>query len=254
MDRVAVRVGEDLCLNVTRPTHGLLNVGRRVAKCALGLPHSGTDSFSQLLGVTDPAHASATAASDSLHKNREADRFGPSDELVHIRRWRRRLERWNTCSPGRLNSADLVAGKFEHLRWRADEGNADICTRARQLRVLAEEAVARIDRIGIGLLGGTHDLVDVQVGPYRVSTFTDQIRLVRLDPVDGVSVLVWEYRHRPYAQLVCRAKGPYCDLTAISDQYLAEHGSNLAADCYRSETVPNGHPGQWASEPNRNRG
>src|SRR5512133_2482753 len=131
MDRVAVRVGEDLCLNVARPAHGLLNVGGRVAKCALGLPHSGTDSFSQLLGVADPAHASATAPGDRLHKDRKADRSSPCDELIQICRWRRRPERWHTRSPGRLNSADLVTGKFEHPRWRADEGDADVCTRAR---------------------------------------------------------------------------------------------------------------------------
>src|SRR6188472_1835047 len=145
MDRVAVRVGEDLCLNVARPAHGLLNVGGRVAKRAFGLPHSGTDSFSQLFEVADPAHASATATGDSLHKNGQADRFSPFDELVHIRRWRRRLERWHTRSPGCLNSADLVAGKFEHRRWRADEGNAGLCARACQLPVLAQEAVAGID-------------------------------------------------------------------------------------------------------------
>src|SRR5215217_51488 len=237
MDRVSVRVGENLGLDVAWPAHGLLNVGSWVAERALGLPHRGSDSFSQLLSVADPTHAAAAAAGDGLDEHGEPNRLGTGNQLLRVRRRRCGLEGRHPCGSSCLYGADLVPGELEHRRRRTDEGNAGICARAGQIGILAQEAIAGIDGVGLGLLGRAHDLVDIEVRAYRVTPLANQVRLVRFNPVDGVSVLVREHRDGPYAQLVCRAEGSDRDLTAISDQYLAKHGSNLAADCYRSETA-----------------
>ena len=70
-----------------------------------------------------------------------------------------------------------------------------------------------------------------------MSALADHVRLIGLDPVDSVAVLVGVHRDGLYAQLVCRSEGPDSDLTAVGDQHLGEHVSNLSRDCYCSETV-----------------
>ena len=47
VDDVAVRVGQDLHLDVARVEHRLLEVDRRVAECRLGFPAGGLDRFGQ---------------------------------------------------------------------------------------------------------------------------------------------------------------------------------------------------------------
>ena len=68
-------------------------------------------------------------------------------------------------------------------------------------------------------------------------TLADHVRLIRFDPVNSVTVLIGEYRDGLHAQLVRRSEGPDSDLTAVGDQHLGEHGSNLPRVCYRSETA-----------------
>ena len=70
-----------------------------------------------------------------------------------------------------------------------------------------------------------------------MSTLADHVRLIRLDPVDSVSILMRIHRDGFHAQLVSRTEGPDSDLTAVGDQHLGEHASNLSRDCYCSETV-----------------
>src|SRR5687768_2158013 len=70
-----------------------------------------------------------------------------------------------------------------------------------------------------------------------MSALADHVRLIGLDPVDSVAVLEGVHRDGLYAQLVCRSEGPNSDLTAVGDQHLGEHASNLPRDCYRSETA-----------------
>ena len=70
-----------------------------------------------------------------------------------------------------------------------------------------------------------------------MSALADPVRLIRLDPVHRVAVLMRVHRDGLHAQLVCRTEGADSDLTAVGDQHLGEHVSNLSRDCYRSETV-----------------
>ena len=72
---------------------------------------------------------------------------------------------------------------------------------------------------------------------HRMAAVADPVRLVRLDPVDRIAVLMRVDRDGPDAQLVRRPERPDSDLTAVGDQHLGEHVSNLPRDCYHSETV-----------------
>ncbi len=76
----------------------------------------------------------------------------------------------STGTPGRdrvLLRGDLVAGHLEHVAARADERDAVLGRRLRQVGVLGEEPVAGVDRVGAALLGDPDDLGDVEVRPDR---------------------------------------------------------------------------------------
>ena len=70
-----------------------------------------------------------------------------------------------------------------------------------------------------------------------MSALANHVRLIGLDPVDSVAVLVGVHRDGLDAQLVGSSEGPDSDLTAVGDQHLGEHVSNLSRDCYCSETA-----------------
>ena len=153
VQRGPLRVGEDLHLDVPRPADRLLDERRRIAERALGLAHRRLDRLPQLGRVVDPAHAAAAAAGDSLDEDREADLLGAGDQLVQVGRRRGGPQGRDAGGPGRLQGPHLVAGQLEHLGRRADEGDAGLDAGAGQVGVLAEEAVAGIDRVGAGLAG-----------------------------------------------------------------------------------------------------
>ena len=114
------------------------------------------------------------------------------------------------------------------LRAGADEGDARRRARGGQLRVLGEEAVARIDRIGPGLRGHPDDLVDRQVGPDRMSDLADLVGLVGLQPVQGIAVLIRVDRDRRDAHLEGGAERADGDLPAVGDEDFGDptgHGS-----------------------------
>ncbi len=83
---VALRVGEDLHLDVAGVDDRLLEEHRGVAERGLGLAHGRVDGVPQLLGPRDPAHAAAAAARDGLDEEREPDVVGRRDQRVGIGR------------------------------------------------------------------------------------------------------------------------------------------------------------------------
>ena len=175
--------------------------------------------------VVHPAHAPTAAAGDRLDEDREADLLRAGHQLVQVGRRRRGLQGRDARGPGRLQRPDLVAGQLQHVGRRPDEGDAGVVAGPGQIGVLAQEAVAGIDRVSAGLPGGPDDLGDVEIGADRVPALADQVGLVGLDPVDRVAVLVREDRDRLRTQLVGGAERPDGDLTPVGDQDLGEHGA-----------------------------
>ena len=91
---------------------------------------------------------------------------------------------------GRRDRPRLVAGQRQHVAGRPDEGDAGVRARLGQRRVLAQEAVAGVDRVRPGPHRHRDDRVGVEVGPHRVAALADLVGLVRLEPVLGPAVLV----------------------------------------------------------------
>ena len=153
VDRLARAVGEDLHLDVARAEHRLLEEHRRVAERAVGLAHRRLEGLAQVFLLLDPAHAAPAAAGDGLGEDREADRVGAGEQLVEVARRGSRRQHRDAGRDRVLLGGDLVAGHLEHVAARADEGDARLGGGLGEVRVLGEEAVARVDRVGAALAG-----------------------------------------------------------------------------------------------------
>ena len=62
-----------------------------------------------------------------------------------------------------LAGAGLRTHRIDRVGRRADPGDVGLADPPGELGVLGEKPVARVDRVGAGLLGNLEDLVDVQV-------------------------------------------------------------------------------------------
>src|SRR5690606_34813457 len=91
-----------------------------------------------------------------------------------------------------------------------------------ELRVLRQEAVAGMDGVGAGDLGGRDDGGDPQVGlPTRGRPDADVV--VGEADVRRLAVRLAVHRHGADAHLAARPDDPQGDLPAVRDQHLAEH-------------------------------
>lgn len=155
----------------------------------------------RVLRALDAPHAAAAAARDGLREDREADPLRLLEQQLHVGRRRRRREDRHAGRGRVLLGRDLVASHLEHPGGGADEDDAVVGGRAREVGVLGEEPVARVDGVGAALERHADDLVDVEVRPDGVALLADEVRLVRLQAVQRVPVLVRVDGDRAGAQL-----------------------------------------------------
>ena len=244
---VAVGVGEDLHLDVARVEHGLLEVHHRVAERRLRLAACRLDGLGQSRGLGHPAHASAAAAGHRLDEQRELHALGGAHQFVDRRRRRRRRQHRQAGRPGGRDRACLVAGQLQHIGAGPDERDTRRGAGRRQIGILREEPVSRIDRVGTGVLGDPDDLVDRQIRADRMARFADLIRLVGLEPVQRVAVLVRIDRDGRDTHLVGSAKRADRDFPAVGNQDFGNHVRTLtptrrdtarSASTSRSRTAP----------------
>ncbi len=81
---IAVRVAEDLHLDMPRRGHGLLQVDRAVAERSLRLAARQPQRRLQLVGPVDEADALAAAARRGLQQDWVADALGDTRRLARI--------------------------------------------------------------------------------------------------------------------------------------------------------------------------
>nr|RZI37400.1 hypothetical protein BJQ95_00159 [Cryobacterium sp. SO1] len=216
-------IREDLHLDVAGAEHGLLEEHGGIAEGAVGLPHGFFERTAQVGHRGDAAHAAPATAGDGLGEDRETDLLGGRDELLDVARRCAGLEDRNTGGDGVFLGGDLVAGHFEHVRARADEGDAGGLGRFGELGVLGEESVAGVDGVGAALPGHPDDLGDIQVGAHRVTRFADLVGLVGLQPVQRVTVFEREDRDGFRSQFIGGAECADCYLSTVGDEDFSEH-------------------------------
>ena len=151
MDHVAMAVGEDLDLDVARPGDQLLEQDTIIAEGAGRLALRREQRLGEVgLGV-DGAHALAAAAGDRLDQQGKADLGGGAlepDEALIVALVPRRRRHTGLLHDG-LGPV-LQAHRAHRGGRRADKGQAGTADGIGEVGVLAQEAVAGMDRIGPG--------------------------------------------------------------------------------------------------------
>ena len=138
-DRVAVRVGEELDLDVARTLDVALEEHRVVAEAGERLALRGLDRFVELLRRADDPHAAPASAGRGLDDQREPDllrRAGLDHGDAGFGRDPLRLE--------------LVPGGTDDIRRRTHPGEPGSGDRLGQRGALGEEAVARMHGVRTG--------------------------------------------------------------------------------------------------------
>ncbi len=129
---------------------------------------------------------------------------------------RRSRQHRHSTSLGERPRPQLVAEKLEHLRARPDEADTLLSALPGKSRVLAQEAVARMNRVASGLPGDGQNLLAVEVRGGAGAA--QRVRFVRFADVERPGVVLGENRHSPDAEFGGGAKNANRDLASIRDQ------------------------------------
>ena len=222
VDHLALGVGQHLHLDVTGAQDGALDEHAGVAERPLCLAHGGGEGLRETVALVDPAHPAPAPTGDGLDEHGEAHLVRGGEQGVGVVGGVGGLQHGQPRPLGGGDGGDLVAGHLQHLGRRTHERDARLGAGRGQLGVLGQEAVAGVDGVGPALLGDPDDLGHVQVRAHRRATLTDQVGLVRLDPVDAGAVLPREHRDRAGAELGGGPERTDGDLAAVGDQDLGE--------------------------------
>ena len=200
----SVPVGEKLDLDVSRPLDEALAVDAVVAERGLRLAPSGLDRVLELGRVADDPHPAATSSGSRLDHEREAD-------LVRLAGGQGRNSGLGR-DPLRL---ELVAASAQRLRRRPDEEQPGRLDRLREVRVLGQEAVPGMDRVGSRLLRRPDVLLGEQVA-------LDLDRLVRVARVEGAEVVRGGDGDGTDPRLAARSEDARGDLAAVGYEELLD--------------------------------
>ena len=146
---VAVLVADQLDLDVAWPGEVALDVhlvaAEEALRFALGAGHGVVD----LVGGLDDLHPATAAAERRLDADRPAELLAEGADLVGAlgELGRAGHDRY-VAADRRLTARHLVAHLVHRARRRADELDPERRDRAGEVGVLAEEAVAGVDRVG----------------------------------------------------------------------------------------------------------
>ena len=223
VDRVAAAVGQDLHLDVPGAFHVLLEIDLRGPERRGRLALAGPHGRRQAVGVPHDPDSAPAAPQRRLQEHRIPEGLGDGPRV--------RLVAHGPVAAGQerhvrlareLARADLVPEEPDHLRARPDEADVARPADLGERRVLGEEAVAGMDRLGVGDLGGRDQPRDVQVALGAVLG-PDADALV--GEADGERARVGRRvgHDRPDPHLPARAEDPEGDLPAVGDQDLGEH-------------------------------
>jgi hypothetical protein len=223
VDAAAVPVGQHLDLDVARPLEVALDQHALVAEGGAGLAPRRRQRAGQLVRGAHDAHPLAATAGDRLDDDRQSVLGGERRDLLlgQVGALDPRHDRHAGVARQRLRTR-LVAHRLDRLRRRPDERDPGRGARPRQLRVLRQEAVAGVDRLGAGQSGGREHRLDRQVRLARRRR-ADPHRDVGGRDMDRAHVGVAVDRHRAHAELPQRARDPHGDLAAVGDQDGLEH-------------------------------
>ena len=216
---VAVGVAEHLDLDVPTPLEVALEEHRRIAECGCCLVARSRHRLEQVLGLADQAHALAAAARGGLDQQGQAHLSAGRGD-VRVAGVRRELGSGDERHPGRRHQPlglDLERHGVHRLGRRPDPGQAGISHGPGERRVLRQEAVTRVDRIGPGPARGVQHLLGHQVGLRRCPP-PDRHGEVGVPDERRARIRVGVDRDGLQAHPVCGADHPARDLPPVRDE------------------------------------
>ena len=200
--------------------------------------------------VARDLHAAPAAAGRRLDQHRKADLAAIA--IASRRRVTPPSEPGTTGMPSRCGGAlglDLVAHDADVLGLRADEMRCRAREDLGEARVLGQEAVARMHRVGAGDLAGGEQRRDVEVAVARRRR-ADAHALVGKPHMHGVGVGGGMHRDRRDAEFLAGAQDAQRDLAAVGNEDLVEHDGNVAHERRSGHSmIISGSPNStgWAS-------
>ena len=203
-DHLAVRVREQLDLDVARSLDEALVVHGVVAECRLRLPLGRGGCLLELGRVADDPHAAAASAGRCLDHERVPDLVGlPRGEHGHAGLLRDSLR------------LELVSALPQGLRGRADEDEPGGLHRLGEVGILGEEPVAGMNRVGAHALRRPDVLLGGEVA-------LDLDRLVGDARVEGTAVVGRGHGDGRDPGLRAGPKDPGGDLAAVRYEELSD--------------------------------
>ena len=197
---------------------------------------AGADCFHELPLVVRHLHADSAAAARGLDEQRKPDdaRFVDRQLGRHVP-FRTRDDRNSRIAHHRARLR-LVLDRAHRAGRRADEHQSGGRARLREIRLLGEEAVPRVNRLRAGALRGIDHFLRVQVAlPSRRRT--EPHRLIALLDVKRALVRVRVDRDRAHAQRASSTRHAAGDLAAVGDEQLVEHVARLHRSAEKARSI-----------------
>ena len=237
VDHASEAIAHHLDLDVARMLEILLDVHRAIAERGERLVLGQAEELGELLGIVRDPHPLAAAARRRLDDHRKPDALGELERLVGILdRPRRAGHRRHAGLLGQAPRGGLVAHLADLVAGGPDEGDVGGLADVGELGVLGQKAVAGMDRVGTGDLGGGDEIRDLEVGG-AAGRRPDAHVVVGEAHVQRLAVGLAVDRHRRDAELPARANHPQGDLPAVGDQHLLEH-QGVRSSAPEAPTVP----------------
>ena len=162
-----MRIGKDLNLDVPGILEVALDVDGGVGEIRLALAAGRFVGTLGVVGTRYDTQPLAAAAGRGLDRDRPADLVAETEHVLDRldRRGRARHDR-DACGLHRLPGSGLRAHHLDRLRRRADPDESGCLARAREARVLGEEAVTGVNRFRPGARRRVEQphLVEVAIG------------------------------------------------------------------------------------------
>ena len=230
-DDVAVLVGDHLRLDVARLVQVALDEALAAAERRDGFAGRRLEQLGDLLDGAGHLHAAAAAAERRLDRDRHAVLLGERDDLVGVLdRVRGAGHQRRLGAGGDVARGDLVAEVADRLRAGPDPDQACVDDRLREIGVLRKESVARVDRVGAGLLRGVEQLAEVEVG-LRRGLAAEREGLVGEPYVRRVGVGFGVHGHACKPGILGCPDHPDRDLPAIGDEHLGDLRAGVTGHC-----------------------
>jgi hypothetical protein len=218
-----VAITDDLEFNMMRPVDQFLDVYCAVPEGVLRLAAGSVKTLYKADVTVRSAHPPATTTRYCFDHDRISNLLRDPDGLLlsfdhTVAAWRD----WYPCFPGLFSSRVLVAHNPNCGSWRPNEPNFATAANLREVRILREKTVTRVDRVDVADLGGAYYPIDFQIA-FRARRWTNTYRLVGQLDVKRVYVNLRINRHRGNTQFFASSDDPQRDLAAVGNQDFVKH-------------------------------